>query len=286
MKSTTTQKIKLGIFTTIGILLLLVGIFLIGRNKNMFGKTFTLYGSFKNVGGLQTGNNVRLVGINVGTVESIEIISDTLAKVGIRLQEKVKPFIKKNAVASISSDGLMGDKLIVISAGTEAAPVIADGSTIETVNPVEFNKVMDKISNVAENAEIITDQLAGIVTDVNQGKGSIGKLLHSDELATNLEGTVKDARNAIKSVKKGTEGFSENMEAVKHNFLLRGYFRKKEKAKQKELEAQQKQEEEAKATQKEKPSKPAATKKAPKSTKQKKSKPKATTPVVDSLSIQ
>lgn len=259
MKSTTTQKIKLGIFTTVGILLLLVGIFLIGRNKNMFGKTFTLYGSFRNVGGLQPGNNVRFVGINIGTVESIEIVSDSLAKVGIRLQEKVKPFIKKNAVASISSDGLMGDKLIVISSGSAAAPAIADGNTIKTVDPVEFDKVIGKISNVAENAEIITDQLAGIISQVNEGKGSIGKLLFSDSLANSLEGTVRDARQAVKSAKKGTEGFSENMEAVKHNFLLRGYFRKKEKAKQKQLEEQRqgeaaKQAQPTKATRKKKKS--------------------------------
>jgi len=276
MKSTTTQKIKLGIFTTIGILLLLIGIFLIGRNKNMFGKTFTLYGSFKNVGGLQTGNNVRFVGINIGTVESIEIISDSLAKVGIRLQEKVKPFIKKNAVASISSDGLMGDKLIVISSGSEVAPPIADGNTIKTVDPVEFDKVMGKISNVAENAEIITDQLAGIISQVNEGKGSIGKLLYSDSMANSLEGTVRDARQAVKSVKKGTEGFNENMEAVKHNFLLRGYFRKKEKAKQKQLEKQQQQEAA-------KQPKPAKTIK--KNKKAESSKPKAppASPVVDSV---
>lgn len=277
MKSTTTQKIKLGIFTTIGILLLLVGIFLIGRNKNMFGKTFTLYGSFKNVGGLQTGNNVRFVGINIGTVESIEIISDSLAKVGIRLQQKVKPFIKRNAVASISSDGLMGDKLIVISSGSEAAPPIADGNTIKTVDPVEFDKVMGKISNVAENAEIITDQLAGIISQVNEGKGSIGKLLYSDSLANSLEGTVRDARQAVKSVKKGTEGFSENMEAVKHNFLLRGYFRKKEKAKQKQLEEQQRQQEAAKQE------KPAKTTKKNKKAASSKSKAAADAPAVDSV---
>ncbi|PSL28873.1 MlaD family protein [Chitinophaga ginsengisoli] len=234
------QKIKVGIFATVTLGLLLVGIFLIGRNRSLFQRTFVLYGTFKNVGGLQAGNNVRFVGIDVGTVESIDILSDTTARVALRIKEKVKPFIKRGAIAGISTDGLMGDKLITISSGTENGTPVKDKDTIRTVDPMNYDRVLDRLSGVAENAEVITEQLAGIATQINQGKGSIGRLLYSDSLATSLEGTVTEARTTVKSIRKGSEGFSENMEALKHNFLLRGYYKKKEKAAKKEAEEQKK----------------------------------------------
>jgi phospholipid/cholesterol/gamma-HCH transport system substrate-binding protein len=244
MINKTSQKIKVGIFTTVTILLLLTGIFLIGRNKSMFRSTIILYGTFKNVGGLMEGNNIRFVGINIGTVESIDILSDTTARVGLRVQEKVRPYIKKGAFASISSEGLMGDKLVAISSGTSSNAPVNDGDTIGTIEPMQFDKVMDRISSVAENAEVITGELAGIVTQVNTGKGSVGRLLYSDSLAKSLEGTISEAKGTMRSAHKGAEGFSENMEALKHNFLLRGYFKKKEKARKK-AEKEEKKEDKA-----------------------------------------
>lgn len=246
MQQKTQQKIKVGIFATVTLGLLLVGVFLIGRNKSLFQRTFVLYGTFKNVGGLQVGNNVRFVGIDVGTVESIDILSDTTARVALRIKEKVKPFIKKGAVAGISSDGLMGDKLITISSGTQNATPVEDGDAIQAVNPMDYDKVLDRLSGVAENAEVITEQLAGIATQINQGKGSIGRLLYSDSLANSLEGTVTEAKKTVKSIRRGSDGFSENMEALKHNFLLRGYYKKKEKAARKQAEEQKKKEEDRK----------------------------------------
>src|ERR1700761_3969731 len=111
MKASASQKVKIGIFTLTGIAVLLAGIFVIGNRRNMFSDTFSIYGTFKNVGGLQMGNNVRFAGINVGTVEDIVIQNDTTVRVDMRLQSKVRPFLKRDAIASIGSDGLMGDKI-------------------------------------------------------------------------------------------------------------------------------------------------------------------------------
>lgn len=241
MQPKSKQKIKVGIFATVAFALLLIGIFVIGRNKNMFGSTFLIYGTFKNVGGLQAGNNVRFVGIDVGTVESIEILSDTTARVALRIKEKVQPFIKKGAIAGISSDGLMGDKLITISSGRENAAPVEDGDTVHAVDPLNYDEVLSRVSGVAANAEVITEQLAGIATQINQGKGSIGRLLYSDSLATSLEGTMTEAKKTVRSIRRGSDGFGENMEALKHNFLLRGYYKKKEKAAKKEAEKREKE---------------------------------------------
>lgn len=237
MKATTGQKVRTGIFAIIGVFLLVGAVFLIGKSKNMFGQSFHIYGTFRNVGGLQVGNNIRFVGVNVGTIQSIRIISDTEARVDMILEDKVHPYIKSNAVASIGSDGLMGDKLIVISANEDGAALIKDGARIATVNPTDMGEIVAKMERVADNAQVITAGLADIATQVSGGKGTLGRLLYNDDIADDLQGTVNN-------IKKGTKGFSENMEALKGNFLLRGYYRRKEKKRREQEEARQQQQEE------------------------------------------
>lgn len=225
MKATGGQKVRTGIFALIGVGLLVGAVFLIGKTKNLFGDTFHIYGTFRNVGGLQAGNNVRFVGVNVGTVQGIQIISDTLARVDLVIEEKIHKFVKNNAVASIGSDGLMGDKLIVISASENGTELIKNDGRIATNNPADMGEIVAKMQRIADNAEVITAGLADISTQISGGKGSLGKLLYNDDLANNLSGTVNN-------IKEGTKGFSENMQALKGNFLLRGYYRRKERKKQ------------------------------------------------------
>ena len=200
MKTTASQKTKMGIFTAAGILILIVAIFIIGKKKNIFGDTFAIYGTFNNVGGLQEGNNIRFAGINIGTVEEISIISDTLIRVDMVLQSKIRPFLKSNSFASIGSDGLMGDKLITITAGKDNSVLLPNGGRIITLNPLDFDKSIAKLTNVASNAEIISAQLAAITVQIGEGKGSVGRLLYSDQLARNVEGTANNAERITASL--------------------------------------------------------------------------------------
>jgi phospholipid/cholesterol/gamma-HCH transport system substrate-binding protein len=194
MNASVSQKIKIGIFTVAGILLFLAGIFLIGSKKNMFGETYMIYGTFKNVGGLNVGNNIRFAGINVGTVQDIRIVSDTMIRVDMLMQSQVMPFLKTDAMATIGSDGLMGDKLITISPGTaNEVRLLAGGSRIMTTNPVDFDRIITKLTSVAENAEIISGELAGMTVQIREGKGTISQLLYSDKLSKSLEGTASNA---------------------------------------------------------------------------------------------
>ncbi len=236
MKTNSGQKLKLGIFTFVGVLILVLAIFFIGKSKSLFNTTFNVYGVFKNVNGLQAGNNVRFAGINVGVIQNIRIISDTAVRVDLTLNKSVQQFLKKDVKASIGSDGLMGDKLIVINPGTGGGE-LNNGDHVATINPIDVDKIIGRVTKAADNAGVLISNLSEIVYKVNHGKGSIGKLLSSDKLANDLEGTVKQARSTLSTVKKGTEGFSENMEAAKHNFLLRGYFNKKKKAAQKKQDS-------------------------------------------------
>ncbi|MES2372856.1 MAG: MlaD family protein [Bacteroidota bacterium] len=245
MKANLAQKIKTGIFVTIGIGILLATVFIIGNQKNLFDNRFTIKANFNNVSGLQLGNLVRFAGINVGTVSDITILNDTTVQVSLALQESVKKFIKQDASANIGTDGLMGDKIIQVSAGTVGTPVVKENSVITGKNPLNMDAVMVKLNNIATNAESMTSSLAGIVGKVNNGEGSLGRLINNDKLARNLEGTLNSTTETVKSIQKGAEGFSDNMDAVKNSFLLKGYFKKKER--QRIADSTKKAKEDAKA---------------------------------------
>lgn len=241
MKTTSGQKIKIGIFALAGLAVLVIAIFLIGNKKGLFSSTFNVHGLFKNVSGLQVGNNVRFAGINVGVVENIEIKNDTTVNVVLTLNEDVKKFIKKDAKLSIGSDGLMGDKLVIIAPGGAATnETVNGGEELAVVNPLDVDKIINKFTKIADNAGDLVEGLAGIVKKVNNGKGSIGRLLNNDKMAKDMENTVNQAKTTMANVHKTTSTLNEDLKAAQHNFLLKGFFKKKEKAKQDSIKKLQK----------------------------------------------
>ena len=230
MKTTSGQKIKIGLFTFIGLLVLVLAVFFIGNQKNLFSSTFGIYGTFKNVNGLQVGNNVRFAGINVGVVQDINIVTDSSVRVDLTLNNSVKKFIKKDSKMSIGSDGLMGDKLVVIApGGITSTQEINAGGQLNAVNPVDVDKIIAKLTGVANNAEALTAGLSQIVAKVNNGKGSIGRLLNSDKLSKDLEGTVSAAKTTMANVHATTTTLNTDLKAAQSNFLLKGFFNKKKK---------------------------------------------------------
>jgi phospholipid/cholesterol/gamma-HCH transport system substrate-binding protein len=215
-----------------GLVILVAAIFLIGNKKGLFTSTFNVHGMFKNVNGLQVGNNVRFAGINVGVVEDIQIMNDTTVNVVLTLNDDVKKFIKKDAHLSIGSDGLMGDKLIVISpGGAETTEIVSNGDKLTTVNPFDIDKIIKKASKMADDAGNLIEGLSLIVNKVNNGQGSIGRLLNNDKMAKDLEGTVKQAQATMATVHNTTGTLNEDLKAAQSNFLLKGFFKKKQKAK-------------------------------------------------------
>ena len=220
------SKIKLGIFVSIGIVLFTVGIYFIGDRQQLFSSTFRIKAVFKDVNGLKVGNNVQFSGINIGTIEKIEIISDTSVSVGIVIEENTRKFIKKDATAFIGSEGLMGNKIMNITPGTNDEKSIENNNYIKTSIPVNIDDILVKIKVTADNAAIISDQLAEILIQVNSGNGTIGRLLQDSTIADNINETIIN-------LKRSTQGLDENMEAAKHNILLKGYFKDKEREEEK-----------------------------------------------------
>lgn len=229
MKKSNSNKIKLGVFVVLGLVLLIVGIYFIGQKQQLFSTNFHIHSVFKDISGLQVGNNVRFSGINVGVVENIALIADTAVRVDLIIDENVRKFIKKDARAIIGSDGLMGNKIIVIIPGTAGKTAIEDNDNIATSSSVNFDDIMQSLKVTSDNAAIVTEDLAIIMDNISSGRGTIGKLFMDSAFAQDIDKTLTN-------IKQGAGGFKRNMEAASHNILLRGFFKKKEKEKEKKKE--------------------------------------------------
>ncbi|MDX6191830.1 MlaD family protein [Flavobacterium sp. FlaQc-52] len=220
---------KLGMFVTIGLLLFILAIYFIGKQKNLFGDTFRITSNFKTVSGLQVGNNVRFSGINIGTIEEIRLINDSSVVVGMVIKDEVREFIKTDARASIGSDGLMGDKVLTISPGVHSQKIIQNNGKIASINGIEMNDIMKSVKKSVDNVGVISEELAIFSHSMNNGNGALARLVRDDKMANSVS-------NTLSNLETGTKGFSDNMEAAKSNFLFRGYYKKKEKQKEKEQE--------------------------------------------------
>ncbi|MDO3643644.1 MlaD family protein [Mucilaginibacter sp. L3T2-6] len=320
------NHIKLGVFVLTGLSVLILSFYLIGKNHNLFGSNFRIRARFSNLNGLTEGNNVQFSGIQAGTVKTINMINDTTIEVTMLIDNKIKSFIRRNAIASIGTEGLMGNKIVNILPGKVAGPPVSEGdllaaermvSTDEmlqtlsktnsniaqiseaikaTVLKINTSSLMDlandkrigpsvrssllRVEKAAGNAAQVTAGLNELIRGIKNGRGAAGVLISDTALAGNLQMAILKIRKAsdnadrltqqlnsltqtidqrlnqgdgslnvllkdsvfaqnlkqtMENLKKGTDGFNQNMEALKHNFLFRGFFKKqeREKAKQK-----------------------------------------------------
>jgi phospholipid/cholesterol/gamma-HCH transport system substrate-binding protein len=320
------NNVKLGLFVLGGLLFLVILLYMIGKNRSLFGDTYILKARFENAQGLVAGNNVRFLGIQAGTVKKLQILSDTIIEVTMIIEKKMQTVIRKNAIASIGTDGLVGNKVVNIVTAKQPAALAGEDdilaskkavstdemlqtlyktnndvaviaanlkTTVQQINNssglwalLNDNTLPQNLKASAANIRLVTgkagnmvDNLNAVVTDIKNGKGSAGILLKDTLFAKNLNEAIvkikgvgdeagllageinkmvaglqsdinngkgvanallKDSMMAVKlntsldNIQKGTNGFNQNMEALKHNFLLRGYFRKLEKQTKKE----------------------------------------------------
>ena len=219
-KHTQKFKIRLGMFIIGGLLIFVTAIFIIGKQEHLFDPVFKISTNFHNVSGLEAGSNVRYSGINVGTVDKITIINDTTVRVDMMIKRSVQQFIKNDCEAGIGSAGVIGDRILIITQGGEDAPLVKDGAFIGSKEPIEADAIMLSTQITADNAAIITDQLAEIMIKINSGNGTLGRLIQDTTIAENIDRTIINLR-------KSSKGLDENMNAAKENFLFKGYFNRK-----------------------------------------------------------
>ena len=204
MEKTTSQKIRLGLFVIIGLFLFVIAIYFIGDKQKMFGQTNHLKAVFNNVSGLQLGNNVRYSGVNAGTIRSINMINDTIIEVDMLIDKDIFHHIKKDAVAIIGSDGLVGNMIINIIPGKGAQPIVAPGDQIATMKRVQTDELLSTLGVTNQNAATLTADLLKITKEITEGKGTMGLLLKDSIMS-------EDLKQTIHYLKLTTKGSSESV---------------------------------------------------------------------------
>ena len=209
MEKSNSQKIQLGIFVIIGTLVFLAAIYFIGNKQNMFGNTSHLKAVFVNVNGLQPGNNVRYAGIDIGTVKEIEMINDTTISVNMIIDNKIMEHIKKNAIATISSDGLVGNMIINIIPGKGAAEKVENGDTIQSYSRIGTDAMLETLNVTNENAAMLTADLLKITQEITQGNGTVGLLIRDTLMAQDLKATMSYLRQTSKGTSESVANLNK-----------------------------------------------------------------------------
>lgn len=183
------RNIKLGIFVFSGTLFFIVLLYFIGNKRNMFSSTINVYAKFYDAEGLMKGNSVRYAGINIGTVKNVSIVNDSTVMVTMVIQNQVVQHIKKNSIASIGTDGLMGNKLVNIANVSEFAETIEEGDEFKTFKSVSTTDMMHTLNVTNENIRIITEDLKKVAGKLNNSN-SLWNFLADTVLANNLKQTI------------------------------------------------------------------------------------------------
>jgi phospholipid/cholesterol/gamma-HCH transport system substrate-binding protein len=228
------RTVRLGAFIVATLAILVVGIFIIGGKQYLFSPTYLLKAQFDNVVGLDAGADVRVGGVHSGTVRDIVLPHHPGEKVTVimDLGRSTHEIIKQDSVATIETEGLLGNQFLAISFGSAGSDEVRDGDTLASQPPLEMVDLLQKTSSILDssqqamqNATRATANLDSISSKIDRGQGTAGALVNDKALYTNLEQTSSAMRDTMAQAQAGVTDFQENMEAMKHNFFLRGYFK-------------------------------------------------------------
>jgi phospholipid/cholesterol/gamma-HCH transport system substrate-binding protein len=227
---------RLGAFIIATLAILATGVFLIGSKQYLFSPTYRLKAQFATVVGLDAGAEVRIGGVHTGTVREIDLPSKPTDKITVLmdLQRSTHAIVKQDSVASIETEGLLGNEYVAISFGSEQALNVKDNDTIGSEAPLVIADLMKKADGILDtsqealnNVTVVTANLSSISTKINQGQGTIGALVNDKKVYTQLDQTTAGLRDTVNHAQAGVTAFQENMEAMKQNFLVRGFYKKR-----------------------------------------------------------
>ena len=225
---------RVGVFIVATLAILVIGVFIIGSKQYLFSSTYQLKAQFDNVVGLDAGGDVRVGGVHSGTVRSIVLPHKPGEKVTVLmdLDRSTHEIIKQDSVATIETEGLLGNQYMAISFGSDGKADVRDGDIIASLPPLEMSDLLQKTSGILDssqqaikNATRATANLDSISAKIDGGQGTAGALVNDKQLYSNLEQTTSAMRDTVVQAQAGVTDFQENMEAMKHNFFMRGYFK-------------------------------------------------------------
>ena len=225
---------RLGAFVVATLAILVAGVFIVGSKQYLFTSTYHLKTRFENVAGLAIGADVRVGGVHSGTVRDIVLPHKPGDKITVimDLGKSTHEIVKQDSVASIETEGMVGNQYLAISFGSAGAAEVRNGDIIASQSPLEMADLLKKASDILnssqqalQNATRATANLDSISAKIDRGQGTVGALVNDKQLYNNLEQTTSAMRDTMLQAQAGVTDFQENMEALKHNFLLRGYFK-------------------------------------------------------------
>jgi phospholipid/cholesterol/gamma-HCH transport system substrate-binding protein len=227
---------RLGAFIVVTLAVLVAGVFIIGSKEYLFSSTYLLKAQFDNVAGLAAGANVLVGGVASGDVVGITLPHKPGEKVTVlmELDRSTHEIIKKDSVASIETEGLLGNQYLAISFGSTGQAEVQNGDMIASLPPLEMADLLRKASGILtssqegiNNTNVTTAHLKSISAKIDSGQGTVGALVNDKQLYENLERTTNTLHDTMLQAQTGVTDFQENMEALKHNFMLSGYFKKR-----------------------------------------------------------
>ena len=223
MKSNSGQNLKLGLLIVAGLIIFTLGVFFIGSKQNLFGDSIMLSSVFKNVNGLQLGNNVRYSGVNVGTVKDIKFLNDTAICVDMLIDRESGNLIKYSSVATINSDGLVGSMVLNIIPNSEGSSrTIKEGDTLESLSQVATADMLNTLNQTNENAALLTADLLKITNSINAGEGVLGDLLKNETLAQNIQESAANLNETTNSARAGINKLNRILNAVDYENSVAG----------------------------------------------------------------
>lgn len=227
---------RLGAFILAALAMFGVVVFLIGNKQFLFSRTYQIKAPFDNVAGLEEGAPVRAGGVRIGTVVKIDLPHQPEEKitVDIELANRTQEVIRRDSIASVETEGLLGAKYVAISFGSSESESVRDGDVIESTPPIDYSDLAKRAAEMLGSAKEAIDysktaignlnestgDLKSITGKIDGGNGTLGALINDRAVYQNLNATMDQAR-------AGAVSFQENMEALKHNFFLRGFFKKR-----------------------------------------------------------
>jgi phospholipid/cholesterol/gamma-HCH transport system substrate-binding protein len=208
MADQTSRNIRLGMFITAGIAFTVLLLYMIGSGRNLFSSSFEISATFNNVNGLLPGNNVRLSGIDVGTVKRIRVTSDSTVQVYMIIARDMRKFIRKNSIASVGTDGLMGSKLVNINSVTGEAAFVSSGDTLRSLRPIESDEMLRTLNTTNLNLARITTDMRMITHKLNSSS-SLWSMLQDSVIAENLKSSIRNIEAATGNANLASEEFND-----------------------------------------------------------------------------
>ncbi len=196
------RSIIVGLFTFIGLIILVGGILVLGTQQNKFSKNLALTTFFKDVKGLKVGNNVWFSGVKVGIIKEISFESVENVKVVMSVEEKSSKFIRKDVIATLSSDGLIGNAIISLVGGTDQSPQVENNDVIKSGVSGGMDAMLATLQVNNENLLEITKNFAVLSKQLVDGKGTVGALLTDDAIAQNLKTSVNSLGSTMNEANK------------------------------------------------------------------------------------